>query len=255
MNQRVLAIETSSLRGSVALWETRGTAGLAAPSETKAGSVSETEPEQGRLVGYARHEARNEHAERMLGLVEDALSQAGWCKTDLTRVAVGVGPGSFTGVRVALAIAQGITLGLGIPGVGVGSLRAVALGASNEDTRARVVVRDARRDEFFVARYAPDGTELTAPFVVLQSEAEGILRARFFAEESPEHGDNVLVGHRVGALPFAETDETCEPDARPVARWGAPLEASEHPIAPHYLRGPSLVRPELHKSPLDGPRK
>lgn len=208
----------------------------------------------GRLVGYAVHETRNEHAERMLGLVQDVLSQAGWGKADLTRVAVGVGPGSFTGVRVALALAQGITLGLRIPGVGVSSLRAVALGAGDEERRARVVVRDARRDEFFVARYGPDGSELDAPFVVSQAEAERFLELRFFGQANSREARNVIVGHRIGALPFAETDETREPDARSVARWGAHLAPEEHPIAPHYLRGPSLVRPTLPPSPLTLPR-
>src|SRR5690606_3316847 len=107
MTMRIVALETSSTRGSVALLEG-------------------TSPRDARVVASRRHDVPNEHAERLLGLLEEALAEADWEKSSLARIAVGVGPGSFTGVRVGLSIAQGLMLGLGIDGVGVGSLRAIA---------------------------------------------------------------------------------------------------------------------------------
>ena len=85
---RVLGIETSSRRGTVALVE------------------------DGQVVASLGHDVPNGHAERMLGLVDQALAEAGWAKASLDRIAVGVGPGSFTGIRVGIALAQGLALGL-----------------------------------------------------------------------------------------------------------------------------------------------
>src|SRR5688572_26659375 len=99
---RVLGIETSSTRGSLAVLE--GT-------ELRAVRV---------------HEEPHRHAELTLSLIGEVLAEAGIDKRELSRIAVGVGPGSFTGVRVALALGQGIAHGLGIPLVGVGSLAAMA---------------------------------------------------------------------------------------------------------------------------------
>src|SRR5688572_6886733 len=111
---RVLAIETSGPRGSVALLEDE------------------------RLIIELEHDQPNAHAERILPLVERALASAGFDRTSLDRLAVGVGPGSFTGLRVGIALAEGLALGLGIPIVGVPSLRAMAAAAPAADGRIRV---------------------------------------------------------------------------------------------------------------------
>jgi tRNA threonylcarbamoyladenosine biosynthesis protein TsaB len=118
---RVLGIETSSARGSVALIE---------------GSIS---------VCALDHERANAHGESILPLIEEALARAGWNRTQLDRIAVGAGPGSFTGLRVGIAIAQGLSEGLGIPLVGVPSLRAMALAVPAEQEGCRCVLVDARR--------------------------------------------------------------------------------------------------------------
>jgi tRNA threonylcarbamoyladenosine biosynthesis protein TsaB len=89
----------------------------------------------GKVLGALFHEELNAHAERVLGLIEELLASAGWTRGSLDRVAVGVGPGSFTGLRVGIALAQGIALGLARPLIGVGSLRAMASGLPAEDAR------------------------------------------------------------------------------------------------------------------------
>src|SRR5687768_454757 len=124
---RVLAIETSSPRGSVALLD------------------------DDRLVVELEHDQPNAHAERILPLVERALEAAGFDRTSLDRVAVGIGPGSFTGLRVGIALAEGLALGLDIPIIGVASLRAMAAAVPAAEARIRIPVLDARRDEVFVA--------------------------------------------------------------------------------------------------------
>lgn len=223
---RILALDTSSRRGSVALvlGSTR------ADAEVRA---------------YRRHDVENEHAERLLGLLEEALLDAAWSKTDIEKIVVGVGPGSFTGVRIGLSVAQGLMLGLGVPGVGVGSMAALGAGLPVSDARARIVVRDARRDEFFVSAYNAAGEELCAPHTIPQPGAVDYVRT--LAETL---GPYVVVGAELAGLPFARSDQTDEPDARALACLGIGLAPDLHPIEPHYVRGPNLVRPNLPPSPL-----
>ena len=113
--------------------------------------------------------ARPRHTERVLGLAAALLAQAGigWAQIDL--VAVGVGPGGYTGLRIGLATARGIARAHGARLAGVGTLRALAepLGA-----RAAVAVLDARRGEAFIAAYA-GSRELLAPRVCAPAELAG----------------------------------------------------------------------------------
>ncbi len=72
---------------------------------------------------------RATHAEQLLPLVRDALTRAGVRLDDLSRLAVGIGPGSFTGVRIGLATAKGLAVATGLPLYGVTSLDALAASA------------------------------------------------------------------------------------------------------------------------------
>ena len=93
-------------------------------------------------------EVLGERTSRAVTLLEDVdalLRQAGTHTGDLEALAVGVGPGSFTGVRIGLSTARGLALALGIPAAGVSTLDALAAGAPGA-----VPVIDARRREVFV---------------------------------------------------------------------------------------------------------
>lgn len=79
------------------------------------------------------------HAERLMPMVEEALRAAHCGFADLDRIAVAIGPGSFTGVRVGVAAARGLALALGIPAVGIGSLEALAVEARHAVTTGTVV--------------------------------------------------------------------------------------------------------------------
>ncbi len=92
-------------------------------------------------------------AERLIPLLEEVLTEAGIGWRDLRAIAVGTGPGNFTGVRIAVAAARGLALGLGIPAVGVTRLEAMAFGSPRPVT----VVADARRGEVYVQEFAKAG--------------------------------------------------------------------------------------------------
>ena len=87
---------------------------------------------------------RVSRAQTLLEDVDALLRQAGAHPSDLDRLAVGVGPGSFTGVRIGLAVARGLALSLDVPGAGVSTLAALAAGSPGA-----VPVVDAKRREVF----------------------------------------------------------------------------------------------------------
>ena len=87
---------------------------------------------------------RVSRAQTLLEDVDALLRQAGAHPSDLDRVVVGLGPGSFTGVRIGLAVARGLALSLDLPGAGVSTLAALAAGAPDA-----LPVIDAKRREVF----------------------------------------------------------------------------------------------------------
>jgi tRNA threonylcarbamoyladenosine biosynthesis protein TsaB len=105
---------------------------------------------------------RGHHAERVLVEARELLAAAALDWSDIGLVAVGVGPGGYTGLRIGLATARGLAFAVGARLVGVGTLRALAeplrpLGA--------ITILDARRGELFVAAYRDD-VEVLAPCVI-----------------------------------------------------------------------------------------
>jgi len=217
---RVLGIETSSRRGSVALLE------------------------RGKPVFALSHEELNAHAERLLPLIDRALAEAGWSRTTLDRVAVGAGPGSFTGLRVGIALGQGIAVGLGIELVGVGSLRAMAAAVPSDRPGTRWALLDARRGEVFVAAYDQAGSELLAPCAIAPAEIE----PRIAQVSAPE--PQLLLGEVLENLVSARGTrvrslETDLPHASAVARLGEHAVPSEAGVEPLYVRdaGAALPRP------------
>jgi len=110
---------------------------------------------------------RPRHIEALLRELEDSVDTVGgWESIEL--LAVGVGPGSFTGVRIGVATARALAQALQKPLVGVGTLAAIARGIAVEVSardRLCLAVLDARRDQVFAALHGPDGEEQWTPFV------------------------------------------------------------------------------------------
>ena len=101
--------------------------------------------------------ARPTHMERLLPLAHDLLERAGLPWSAVERIAVGLGPGTFTGLRIGVASARALGQSLGVPVAGVSSLRALAVAAETEaDGRCVLAAIDARRGEVFVAAWKGD---------------------------------------------------------------------------------------------------
>jgi tRNA threonylcarbamoyl adenosine modification protein YeaZ len=132
---KILAVEFSSAQRSAAVLEE----GAADVAPRLLGSALETE-------GHGN-----------LGLVERALAQAGCGREEIGVVAVGLGPGSYTGIRGAIALAQGWQLGRDVKTLGVSSVECLAAQAAKVGLWGMVnIVIDAQRNEFYLARYQID---------------------------------------------------------------------------------------------------
>lgn len=115
------------------------------------------------------------HATRLLTMARELLAEADLRWSELERIAVGVGPGRFTGLRVGIATARGLAQSLGVQLAGVSSLRALGLAAAREardsgqaSAAGTIAVIDARRGESFIAAYAA-----TADFAALAEAPPG----------------------------------------------------------------------------------
>jgi len=162
---RVLAIDTSTRTGSVALLDL--TDGVTS------------------VVGERLGRAKNRHGQTLLPMIRGLLEDAAQAREELGLIAVGLGPGSFTGTRVGVSVAKGLALGLELPIVGVSSLRALARGAGGG--RVGSVV-DAMRGMRYAAIHdvgRSGATEVLAPF----EAAPERVAARF-----AEHALDAVVG-------------------------------------------------------------
>jgi len=97
------------------------------------------------------------HAEALIPLVEAAMAEAGLRMRDIGRIGAAIGPGSFTGVRIGIGIAQGLALGANLPMIGVSTLATMAQGAFRKTGATRVLAAiDARMGEVYWAEYQRD---------------------------------------------------------------------------------------------------
>lgn len=158
------------------------------------------------------------HATRLLTMIDGLLTDAAIEAAEVERIAVGAGPGTFTGLRVGIASARALAQSLGAELVAVSSLRALARPAEIDrlaQGRAVLATIDARRGEVFAAPYDHEGNALAAPRAIAPDEI-----ARLLAEAGlgPEGEPPLAVGD--GALRYRAELE----------RAGALLAADESPL-------------------------
>ena len=223
---KLLALETSTEACSVAVW----------------------------IDGEVRERfelAPRRHAELALPWAEQLLVEAGIAKSQLDAIAVGRGPGAFTGVRLAIAIAQGIALALDRPLLPVSTLAALALpvshargeGARSGDQGRILAAIDARMGEVYLGAFARDGDDLVA----LSEEVVVKPDAAVVPAGDGWHGvgtgfaaaDGALQTHLYGRL--ASVDAGALPHAADVARLGALAFERGEAIAPERIE-PAYLR-------------
>ena len=185
------------------------------------------------VVAERRSEQRMKHGELLAPMIETVLADAGIARQDLTAIAVGVGPGPFTGLRVGLVTARTLAFVLEIPVYGVCSLDVVALEAALGPSPAGTnfaVATDARRKEVYLATYDDRGRRLDGPAVRRPGDA---------ATDQPVAGE----GPALYPDDFRNAREPQLPSAGWLARAVAEELAELHDPEPMYLRRPDAIAP------------
>ena len=208
--------------------------------DTALGACSAGVVEDGRLLGLRTELMTKGHQERLAGMARDAVADAGGGFGALDRIGVTVGPGSFTGLRVGLAFAQGLGAGLDRPVVGVSTLDALA--ASVEVGGLVAAVIDARRGQVYARLFRDGVAQGAAEALPLDVAVERILEA----DAAP-----TLVGSGVQILsetfPDRLGDAVLKPLAAPTPEALARLTAAADPATalprPLYLRAPDATPP------------
>lgn len=184
-----------------------------------------------RVVAQATSDRPMQHGERLAPMITEALHSVGAIRQDVTAVAVGVGPGPFTGLRVGLVTARMLGVALGVPVYGASSLDVLAVRAVAEGVGEPFLATiDARRKELFWASYDADGARLDGPHVERPATMPTEL---------------LVVGAGPGLFPeaFARTAGPTVPDAGTLALAVAEERVELVDPEPVYLRRPDAVVP------------
>lgn len=187
-----------------------------------------------------------QHTTALLGEIERAVEAAGgWDAVE--RIAVGVGPGSFTGLRVGIATARALGLSRGLPLTGVGTLDAMGRGLGEAGKgRGCLVVLDARRGEVAAALYAASGERLWGPS--LSSPEELGERIASLPEAVMCGGSGAVRFRQQLTSRMVEIPDDPDPVHRVAARHicalaaAMPDEDESGSLAPNYLRPPDAER-------------
>jgi tRNA threonylcarbamoyladenosine biosynthesis protein TsaB len=180
------------------------------------------------------------HAEALMPLVAQTIAEVEGGFAAIDRVAVTVGPGSFTGIRIGIAAARGIALALGADVVGVSTLAAFAAPLLSEDSEGIVAAAiDARHGQVFFTAYGVAGRVLTSPRVLGLRDACRLLGAGrvravgsgapLLRDEAYAYGGDITV-----------VDSSPSPDIVAVARLGLVADPRNAPARPIYLKAPDV---------------
>jgi tRNA threonylcarbamoyladenosine biosynthesis protein TsaB len=190
------------------------------------------------LVAQESLPMKRGHAEALMPLIARVIQQSGVTFTELDRIAVTTGPGSFTGLRVGLSAARGIALAANKPVVGLTTLTAYAAPVVSESGQHPIISAiDARHDHVYFQVVGGNGSSLVRPRVAPIEEAL----------EASRFGGPHLVGNAAGILaerwpkdipPPVQVDALPAPDIAWVAWLGAAVNPNTAPARPYYLRAP-----------------
>jgi tRNA threonylcarbamoyladenosine biosynthesis protein TsaB len=204
--------------------------------------------------------APRRHAELSLPWAEQLLAEAGLKKSQLDAIAVGRGPGAFTGVRLAIALAQGIALALDRPVVPVSTLRVLAAGAQSfvgEEDNVLAAI-DARMGEIYGATFKRVGEDMiaTSDEVLVAPEAYALPEAKlgdWFGVGTGFAAGNGVLQAQMSGRGFRGIGATALPHAADVAKLAAQAFARGEAVAaelvePAYLRNNVALTLEEQKA-------
>jgi len=189
------------------------------------------------------------HAEALMPLVARVMDIAEIEFSELDRVAVTTGPGSFTGLRVGISAARGIALATGKPAIGLSTLAGFAAPLiADDDTTNVVAAIDARHDHVYLQVFGGGGRTLVAPRIASLRDAIRVATtgpariigtaANMVAAAWPKSGDQPLA-----------VEQRAAPDIAWIAQLGAAATDSHGPPKPLYLRAPDAQPQDAARLP------
>jgi len=212
---------------------------LAIDTALEACSAAVLDTEHGGIVAHESLTMQRGHAEALMPLIKRVMDRAGFAYTALDRIAVTIGPGSFTGLRVGIAAARGIALAAGKPAVGLSTLATYATPLiAADDTLPVVAAIDARHDHVYLQVYGPGGRTLVAPRVAPLREA-----VRAAANSGAPRIVGTAANLLAAAWPLDErsprsVEQRGAPDIDWVAQLGAAAPDTGVSPRPLYLKAP-----------------
>lgn len=201
-----------------------------------------------RIVGLCEPRETG-HAETLVPMIRDVLASANATLDDIDRIAVTVGPGTFTGTRIGIAAARGLALARELPLVGVSSLAVMAeMGRQHDACRGPedlIVAVDARRGQVYAQLFGRGGLEAKSPPLLLSgAEAAGLGGAAPAVVVGSGADAVAHEGRRAGRQMLSQLPEL-QPDARCLVAMAVHLPAADGPLRPLYMR-------EADAKPQDG---
>lgn len=210
---------------------------LAIDTALEACSAAIFDTEQGAIVAGESEIMTRGHAEALMPLVDSAMREAGIDFFSLDRIAVTVGPGSFTGLRVGIAAARGFALAAKKPVVGVTTLAALAAPYIAADPNTPVAATiDGRHRHVYFELYGTQGRVLLAPRIIPVEKA--VHAAAATSARLVGSGAQMMTELWPDRAQLPAIDERRAPDIAWVARLGADASVREAPPKPLYLRPP-----------------
>jgi tRNA threonylcarbamoyladenosine biosynthesis protein TsaB len=193
------------------------------------------------------------HAEALMPMIDKAMSDAGLAFKDLDRIAATTGPGTFTGMRIAVSAARALALATGVPLVGASSLAVMAEDAADDlgdrlDGQALVVAVDARRGQVYAQAFrrsreaGGEVVALTAPMLATGAEAAALGEGGLVVSGSG--GGLVSEAARAAGRQAEAVLPRQQPDACALLYLAQRLPLAEAPLKPLYLR-PADAKPQL----------
>ena len=186
------------------------------------------------------------HAEALAPMVAEVMAKARLDFRELDRIAVTVGPGTFTGIRIGLALARGFGLALALPVIGIDTLTAIAANGPS-DGLPLFVAADARREEIYGALYDGVGRSLRPPRLMKLADAAASLPAEPL-RIAGSAASAIMTASRRGDLVRAAGGDL--PVAAHFGRLALAMPAPDHMPEPLYLRAPDAkpqgLRPVSH---------
>jgi tRNA threonylcarbamoyladenosine biosynthesis protein TsaB len=220
---------------------------LALDTTTRAGSVAVTENE--RVITVLEGDGSRTHGERLPAEIATALERAGIARSQVDLLAVAAGPGGFTGLRIGLAVMQGLAMTLNKPVAGVSTLDALAAQVSGADADVIVPWMDAQRGDVFTT-IVENGSLLVVeppvaehPAVVLEQWRPSLQARRVMFIGDAVTRDRTLIeqagdGHWQMRTPAALAPQIAALGLR-LAQKG--LAGLPHALTPIYVRRPDAV--------------